>query len=52
MINGGRFCILIWGGPRMNLCLLATFQMVKIRGLGIEFMMVTAIQTSGHTRGR
>ena len=50
--NGDQFCILIRGGPLMDCCHPATFQMMKIRRLGIELLMVRAIRTSGHTRRR
>ena len=38
-------------GLLMDRCHTDTHQMVKIRRLGIEFTMVKAIQTSGHTCG-
>ena len=52
MTNGGPFCILIRGGLLMDRYHPTTCQMVKIQRLGVELPMVTAIQTSGHTRGR
>ena len=50
MINCGSFCILIRGGLLVDRFHIATREMVKIRRLGIELPMVTAIQMIGHTR--
>ena len=52
MMNGILSCILIQGDLLLDRSHLTTRQMVKILMLGIEFSMVTAIWTSGHTRGR
>ena len=52
LLKVARFCILIRGGLLMDRCHPATRQMVKIRRLGIELPMLTAIRTSGHNRGR
>ena len=52
MMNGSPFFILIQGDLSMDRCHHATRQMVKIQRLGNELPMVTAIQKSGHTRGR
>ena len=51
MMNGGPFYILIQGGLLMYRCHPAICQMVKIRRIGIKLLMVTAILTTGHTRG-
>ena len=37
MMNGGPFCIIIWGGLLMDRCYPATRQMVKYKGLGLNF---------------
>ena len=49
MMNDGPFCILIQGGLLMDRCHPVTRQMVKIRRLGVELPMVTAIRMSGYT---
>ena len=51
MMHGGPFCILIQVGLLMDCCHPAIRQIVKILRLGIELTMVTAIRTTGHTRG-
>ena len=51
MMNGGPYFILIQGGLLVFCCHPSTLQMVKIWSIGVEFLMMTAIRTTGHTCG-